>query len=224
MGRGACLADPPAKAGVFKAKEVMRSPPRGIFWGMTDEQRDRKLEALYVVEDEYVGFNVYVIIHLKPLRRIAAEYGIPKMEHPYHYAIADIIFKTAMSQAAQGSHEKRDRVFDERLKDQGPFLDIWDAITDDAPDHIQHLIGSTPIFRKDDDLRPLQAADLEAWWVRLRGTEKVKGLPRREYPWIPSVMPIGETILDEAGLRHRFEEMKKLREHLAIIDPSGEYF
>ena len=131
-----------------------------------------------------------------------------------------------MLEVAQGSppDEKVDWIFDERLKEQGQFLGIWDAIIHDAPEHIKPLIGGAPNFRKDDDVCPLQAADLEAWWMRRKGLEELNGLPRLEYPWFPSNMPIAGGTVDEMALKRKFQEMDRMREHLAILDPSREYF
>jgi hypothetical protein len=51
------------------------------------------------------------------------------------------------------------------------------------------MLGGTPNFKSDDNVLPLQAADLEAWWLRRRWLEKLKAIPRLEYPWVPSEIP-----------------------------------
>jgi len=71
-----------------------------------------------------------------------------------------------------------------------------------------------PRIRKDDDVRPLQAADLEAWWVRRRGLEQLRGIPRLEYPWMPSNMPMAGGTLDEAALIKKFDEMARIADDL----------
>jgi hypothetical protein len=200
------FASAPKATGILKAKEIMRSPPRGAFWGMTDAERDEKLETLYSVIDAHASYSVYSIVHLEPLQRLTAEYGFRKeAANPYYHAIAEIIFGVAMIQVKQchPPDEKVDWIFDERLKEQGRFLGVWDAIVHDAPDHVKPMIAGTPNFRKDDDVRPLQAADLEAWWMRRKGLEQLNGLPRLEYPWFPSNMPIAGGTQDEAALRKK---------------------
>jgi hypothetical protein len=73
----ACAA-PPQTKGILKTKEIMRSPPRGAFWGLSDEQRDEKLRLLYSVIDAHVGYSVYSIVHLEPLKRLTAKHEFRK--------------------------------------------------------------------------------------------------------------------------------------------------
>ena len=90
------FAASPSANGVLKAKEIMRSPPRGAFWGMNNDQRDEKLRLLYSVIDAHVGYNVYSIIHLEPLKRLTGEHGFRKeAANPYYHAISEIIFGVA---------------------------------------------------------------------------------------------------------------------------------
>lgn len=218
--------DAPPKVRVLKTKDAMQSPPQGAFWGLTDEQRDEKLRTLYSVIDAHAGYSVYTVIHLEPLKRLAAQFGFAKQAaNPYYHAISQIIIGVAQVQKQQGITDERvDWIFDKRVMEEGKFLSVWEALVHDAPDDLKPLIADTPAFRSDDDVRPLQAADLEAWWMRRREIEKIRLLPRLEYPWNPTDMPICGSTLDEVELRKRFENMDKMREHLAILDPNGDYF
>jgi hypothetical protein len=66
-----------------------------------------------------------------------------------------------------------DYVFDEK-GDAGAEALLWYSATKDAqqPD-IRNLMGSTPVFKSDEEVLPLQAADLVAWRYRrlLEGRE-----------------------------------------------------
>jgi hypothetical protein len=165
----AALVAPPKATGLFKAKEVMRKRPSGAFWGMNDKQRNEKLEILYSIIDAHASYGVYSIVHIEPLQRLTAAYGFPKQAaDPYYHALSEIIIGVAKIQVAQGapSDEKVDWVFDEH-RSEGRVNEIWGAIIHDAPDPaVKRMLAGTPNFRKDDEVRPLQAADLEAWWMR----------------------------------------------------------
>ena len=52
----AALAAPPKAKTLFKAREVMRKRPGGAFWGMSDNQRNEKLDALYSVIDAHAAY------------------------------------------------------------------------------------------------------------------------------------------------------------------------
>ena len=162
---------------------------------------------------------MYVIVHIEPLKRLAALGGWPKQAaNPYYHAVTTLISGVARAQMQQGiTDEKIDWIFDERLMEQGNLLSVWEALVHDAPDDVKPMIGSTPVFRKDDQVLPLQAADLEAWWMRRRAMEKLKGLPRLEYPWMPTNMPIAGAELDEEELKKGFARMEQLRNDLAIL-------
>jgi hypothetical protein len=217
---------PAARAQPFKTKEIMRSPPRGAFWGMTEAQRDGKLVELYSVIDAHASYSVYSIVHIEPLQELTAAYGFRKeAANPYYHAISEIIIGTALVQVSQGlEDEKVDWIFDERLKESGQFLSMWDALVHDAPSQVKPLLSGSPIFRDDNQMRPLQAADLEAWWMRRRGIEELTGAERLEYPWQPTNMPICGGTADAAALSKKFAEMERIRGDLAILDPKGEFF
>jgi hypothetical protein len=215
----AALAAPPSAIPKrpFKTKEIMQKRPNGAFWGMTVEQRNEKLETLYSVIDAHASYSVYSIVHLEPLRRLTAAYGFRKQAaDPYYHALSSIIIGVAKIQAAQGAppDEKVEWVFDEH-KSEHRVNDIWGAVVHDAPDPaVKKMLAGTPIFRKDDDVRPL----------RRRGLEQLSGLPRLEYPWTPTNMPIAGGMFDEAMLIKKFDEMARVADKLAILDPKGELF
>jgi hypothetical protein len=221
------FAVPAALDQPFKTKEIMRPRPSGAFWGMTGAQRDEKLATLYSVIDAHASYSVYSIVHMKPLQELTEAYGFRKeAANPYYHCISEIIIGTALVQLSQGiDDEKIDWIFDERLKESGQFLSIWNAIVHDAPDHVKPLLSGSPIFRDDNEVRPLQAADLEAWWMRRRALEELGIFPERlEYPWAATGMGICGGTANAETLAKKFAEMDRIRSELAILDPKGELF
>ncbi|UVK37693.1 hypothetical protein LHFGNBLO_004771 [Mesorhizobium sp. AR10] len=204
---------------ILKSSEAMRSPPSGEFWGISAEARDEKLRLLYSIIDEFVGYSASVVVHLEPLKRIAAASGFPKQAaNPYYHALSSLVSNVAREQGRQGIvGENVDWVFDERVMEQGKLLSVWEAVVHDSPDDVKPMIGATPVFRKDHEVLPLQAADLEAWWLRRRWAEKLKGIPRLEYPWMPAQIPEMASVLDEAALVTIFDKMKTAATDLAIL-------
>lgn len=218
--------DAPPVIKVLKTNDAMRSPKRGEWRGISDDARDEKLRLLYSVIEAHVGYSASAVVHMGPLKRISNHGNFPKQAaNPYYHAISALISGVARVQIKQRiSDEKVDWVFDERLMEQGKFLSVWDAIVHDAPQDVKPMIGGTPIFRKDDAVRPLQAGDLEAWWIRRRWNEKLRGLPRLEYPWHPEPIPECASVLDEEKLQEIFAKMQKMKNDLAILDPNRDYF
>jgi hypothetical protein len=61
--------------------------------------------------------------------------------------------------------EKIDFIFDNQ-SEKGVIYSVWDDYLRSKSPHSRNLYGSTPRFEDDNDLLPIQAADLWAWWVR----------------------------------------------------------
>jgi hypothetical protein len=173
---------------ILKTNDAMRL--NGEFRGWTEETRDEKLRLLYSVIDDHVSFGVSSVVPIEPLKRIFGTGIFAKAAvNPYYHALPNLISDVARHQIKIGMKEKIDFVFDERVMEQGKILSIWTRLFEDAPSDVKPMLGGTPAFKRDDDVLPLQAGDLEAWWLRRRWLEKLKGLPRLEYPWVPSAIP-----------------------------------
>jgi hypothetical protein len=204
----AALAEEPAIS-ILKTKHAMSSPPRGDFWGLTAEQRDAKLCKLYEIIDAHVSFSVSVVVHTESRKRIFSKGPFSKeATNPFFGAFSALIGNVARMTIAHGMTEKIDWVFDDRM-DKTKLLREWDDVIQKVGKDVSHVLGSTPIFKSDDDVLPLQAADMEAWWLRRRWSEKLKGLPRLEYPWIPSSIPEIWVVFDEAENQKSYDKVLK---------------
>src|ERR1700746_1350220 len=64
-----------------------------------------------------------------------------------------------------GMHEPIDFIFDNKSEKE-KVLTGWDWFISSLNPDMRKLVCPCPIFRKDEDFMPLQAADLWAWWVR----------------------------------------------------------
>ena len=181
------------------------------------------MRLLYSIIESHVGYSVSCTVHLEPLKRIFGNSDFSKQAaNPYYHCISSLISSVARMQIRQQGveDEKVDWIFDERVMEQGKFLSIWEALVHDAPDDVKPMIGGTPIFKPDDGPNgalPLQAADLEVWWLRRRWDEKLKDLPWLEYPWRPEQIPECESILDEEAIQEVFDRMLRTREELSIL-------
>ena len=192
----------------LKTKEAMGSKPSGKFHRWTEDERDTKLRLLYEIIDKYVSFEVSAVVHLGPFKRIFGNGVLPKAAaNPYYHAISLLISGVAREQIRQGMPEKIDFIFDEQVMEQGRFLAVWDDIVRDAPPDVKPMIGSTPVFKKDTDVLPLQAADLEAWWLRKRWREKLTGEAEQPYPWQPAAIPGVTNIFDEEKIKESYEKI-----------------
>jgi hypothetical protein len=202
--------DGPPSVTHLKTVDAMSPKPVGVFHGWTRAAVDQKLEQLYSIIDAHVSYEVSAVVVLADLEKVFGDAPLPKRaKDPFYLAISSLISGVARLQVQQEqpTDEVVDWVFDETVKKQGRFIAVWDMLKATAPMDIRHMIGGTPAFRKDFDkayparsVLPLQAADMEAWWLRRRWQEKLQGLDRLEYPWQPAQIPCGTSILDEPAL------------------------
>lgn len=185
---------------------------RGNFNEFTEKERDKKLEDLYAVIDKYISFEVSAIVLMEPFKRIYGNGILPKgAANPYYDASALLVSGVAKQQMKDGMKETIDFIFDER-KEAANIQAIWEMARETAPPDVKPMLGKTPIFRPDSEVLPLQAADMEAWWLRKRWREKLTGEPRLEYPWQPSNMPSVTVVADEEKIKETYE--KVLQFHL----------
>ncbi len=105
----------------------------------------------------------------------------------------------AQHQREWGSNEPVDFIFDERPeKEKNIILDAWnDVYCPTAPDDILAVTGKQPVFANDEQVLPLQAADMSAWRCRKMWIDNDGMIPGDSFP-IPwgKVGDIAQMILD----------------------------
>jgi hypothetical protein len=106
-----------------------------------------------------------------------------KMENPYYFGFKAITDLMAQAQHDLGINEPVDFVFDDD-GEKNLTQEAWDWLLLSSAPEFRKNMGATPHYDKDERLKPLQAADLYAWWVRKwvsEGTENwLRDLP---FPW-----------------------------------------
>jgi len=158
----------PRGVGKLTANEAMKC--RGQFFGFSPEQRDEKLRSLSVIIDAHAELEVFSVIPIRPLKEELEKVGLPKIVgDPYYPAMMAVIRRLAARQAARGSVEPINFIFDEKKKQQAHIYSAWAAIAKRQPAEMQRVISRTPVFDSDDRVLPLQAADWAAWHRRQQG-------------------------------------------------------
>lgn len=184
----------------LKMSDAMRL--RGDFYKWSPEARDEKLRLLYSVIDDHISFAVGAVIHMYAYRDIYRKDDLLRTPGttPYVIALASLVSSIARHQIQIGMPEKIDFIFDERVMEQSRILEAWPALYANAPSDVKPMLGRTPIFRSDKNLVPLQAADLEAWWLRKAWEARLRSDIFVEYPWRPGNYPAMESVVDYEAL------------------------
>jgi len=198
------LANPvPRPLRYFKMTEAVKC--RVEFHGFTVAQRDRRLCELYALIEKHVMWSVSVVIDWEMYKRENRYRPDFLRKHPYYFAVSALMSDVARNQKLFGLSEKVDFIFDEDVMRSGRILNIWEGFKRGATLDTRDMIGGTPQFKSDMDVLPLQAADMEAWWMRQRWHERLTGAPRLEYPWQPEVpIPNMEITFTQQRLREGY--------------------
>lgn len=157
---------------------------------MTHDRGLRRAEMFYRVIEENVLSAFSVTIDVAGMRKALNEFKWPdwvvereKLSNPYYFAFQAIADGLAQVQGYFKLLEPVDFVFDEATT-KVPCIEGWDLIKTNSSPDVARYLGDTPIFRREEDLLPLQAADLYAYWVRkwaIEGNEH--GVDRLDFPW-----------------------------------------
>jgi uncharacterized protein YbaR (Trm112 family) len=168
-------------------------------------RRRERIERYIRCVERYAKYRVECSIPM-PAYDSEIRGKVPKLiDNPYFFGFHNIIAGLLHGAYAQGYRQTLDIFFDEQVI-FGPRAKRWYPIVRDiVPDHLRPLLPPEPIFRRDDEFLPLQAADLLAWNCR-----KSESGDDAEWAWLMNrlrkIAPISERHLDVEALRLLHEE------------------
>jgi len=135
----------------------------GEFAGWTQLAVDYKIIALTQVLLTFEPHVVTCWLSEEEYATTVRAASPPDVRHAYFLLFMCVVIKVAEYQQRWNLDTPVDYVFDEK-GDVGYEAAMWyPVIKDSLPEQIKSRMGSTPIFRNDEKVLPLQAADLIAW-------------------------------------------------------------
>lgn len=138
---------------------------RGQFKGWEPEARNRKIVSLSEVIRQHSPWSAEASLSRRDCKKImvpAAPYGLSQ---PFFLCFHLIIDAVARFHRREGIRIPVDFVFDEQGGMGAGAVLFYEMIKEEHPD-LKDLLGSTPVFRDDKAILPLQAADMLAWHLR----------------------------------------------------------
>jgi hypothetical protein len=156
------------KINSFHVREARARAAGTDYAGWKPIDVDKKIIALtdVILRHEPHVFSCYMSIndYAETIKGV----GPPDLDNAYFTCFLAILIKVAQYQKWLGITTPIDFVFDE-IGDAGHEALMWYGVIRESLDpDIKELLGSTPLFRKDEAVLPLQAADLVAWHKRRR--------------------------------------------------------
>jgi hypothetical protein len=143
-----------------------------------------------LIEEFEIKASIAIVINTAELLEVERSIKYPSYitnpnsaDNPYYWGFKYIVGSLAQHQREFNMLEPIDFIFDED-SEKVKIPRAWELMKNAAREDIGSLMGDMPIFRDDQKVMPLQAADLYAWWVlkwqREGGKEWAIDMP---FPW-----------------------------------------
>ncbi len=156
---------------VFKSSHLTGQSPESAWHKMSEDERRGRLIALAGVVGGHGFRAVRASVDTRAFQTALAPMLTDPLNQPYFFLFYNILWRIAAGLYDEGERQRIEVVFDEqahmqpRVKTWYPAM--WKVLCLAARTHpraaqIASILPMAPIFRTDDDLLPLQAADLMA--------------------------------------------------------------
>jgi hypothetical protein len=171
---------------IFKMREA--ASLTGAFHRFTEEQRDSRLRELAQIINRYVEFAIWTMIDLDAHAQTWAKLTKPRSEvyfWPFHTLILGTCFDLWEECKWREPFEiifDEQLIFGERARRWYPL--IRELMRSTYPEEFT-ILPLDPMFGKDDDRLPIQAADLWAWCLR-KNTDDPGA---KSFEWLLEEMP-----------------------------------
>ena len=150
--------------------------------GWDDPIFAERLQRFYRVIEENVSAEFSCVVELDIVEKALAKFPFKVFGMtPYRIGFQRLIYWVIKAKSEFGLTGKVDFIFDKHVDSKKVDVE-WGKIVENAPDVLSE-VAEKPRFLADDDIKPLQAADLHVWWVRKRRLEAKEGSPRLMPPW-----------------------------------------
>jgi hypothetical protein len=143
-----------------------------------------------VIEEQKITAAISCEVRTAELVKVIREFNWPanikrieELENPYFFAYKAIMDMLAQHQDDLGIDEPVNFVFDDQ-SEKNRTRGLWDLLKLSSAPRFRKNMGDEPSFKKDEDVLPLQAADLYAWWIRKWCLEGVADwCAQLPFPW-----------------------------------------
>lgn len=139
---------------------------KGRYKWRDEAQRDSRIRPLIELIKESAQYRVESVLAWPNYLRIVKGQVSPEIDNPYFLLFYNVILSIANCMDKADLEGTVDWVFDEQGKVGAAANNWYYFIRESVNENIRKRMGSTPIFRHDENVLPLKAADIYAWQVR----------------------------------------------------------
>lgn len=139
------------------------------FQGWSREAREKKIQRMIDVVRFYRPPSIECSVCVDDFNQIVRPHAPHDLRHAYGVCFDGIIIKSAQFVESMGLAGPLEFVFDIQ-GNVGLDAALWyEPIKQMQVPQVRKILGGPPIFRDDEEVLPLQAADMLAWHRRLAG-------------------------------------------------------
>lgn len=160
----------------FKYREALHG--EGEFNGASEALRMERASLMRNIIEQFAPFEFSIAFRVDEYEHAFAIVPPSSVHNPYYFAAFELIMRLARNiDHFGGSFEDELQViFDNQAMEQARIIAGWDRLRhklesgeriNDLPPIAAKLMRTPPAFRDDKRVLPLQAADMQATWVRL---------------------------------------------------------
>lgn len=158
--------------GILKMNEVYRNRVRGRrYYGLSDAERDARLKSLIQIVNRHAMHGIVSVIpyglYNRFIRGNFALQSTTTLDRPYFLSFFGVMTRLFQIVDKLKLNDKIDFIFDTQdSENKSILMSEYERFISLAPGNIGALSAGYPSFKKDEDLLPLQAADMLAWHIR----------------------------------------------------------
>jgi len=171
-----CLQDP--KTPDFH----MRHAHRLKQYKWTEAERDKRIGELVGLIRSKAQYRIDAVLGKPNYERLVREKIPEQIDDPYFVLFYNVILAMAEFMDLLGIDGTVDFIFDQQdILVEQKCVGWYGWIRDHVASRVKRRLGSTPIFRPDNKVLPLKAADLFAWQIRRHlNEEQPQGIPHND--------------------------------------------
>jgi hypothetical protein len=204
----------------FKLRDAARG--NNQFYGWSDVARTERIALMRGIIERFDLRAFSLGFYLADLRETHAAFH-SKWSNPYYNATLALIPQLARCiEDFKLPREPLEIIFDDRVMEKGTILQAYDDARAIAkpkpPDLFTAVLRNPPRWANDEDTLPLQAADMQATWKRMKVEAKHQGKPMPSLPGFKKSLLQVEFWADRPYFEHQAAHIMKMVQSAIAAD------
>jgi hypothetical protein len=148
------------------------------FSGWSEQEREAKIDALVAVLTKYRPPSIECSVSRAAHKALLRPHSPYDLRHPYFVGFIGVLHGVAKTVRAEGLSGPVRLTFDEQ-GNVGNDAALWFVPLKYSDPSLTEVLGDSPRFANDEEVIPLQVADMLAWYVRRTNEDNCSARQRK---------------------------------------------